>query len=38
MRLNWKEIADQITLVDKTKNKEKEDETNNKQEIYVPTE
>ena len=36
MRLNCKEIANKITLVDKTKSKEKEDETNKKQEIYVP--
>ena len=38
MRFNCKEIADKITLVDKTKSKAKEDETNKKQEIYVPTE
>ena len=31
-------IADKITSVGKTKNKETEDETNNKQEIYIPPE
>ena len=31
-------IADKITSVGKTKSKEKEDETNKKQEIYIPPE
>ena len=31
-------IADEITSVGKTKSKEKEDETNKRQEIYIPTE
>ena len=30
-------IADKITSVDKTKSKEKEDQTNKRQEIYMPT-
>ena len=29
-------IADKITLIGKTESKEKEDETNKKQEIYTP--
>ena len=32
------EIADKITSAGKTKSKEKEDETNKIQEIYIPTE
>ena len=31
-------IADEITSVGKTKSKEKEDETNKRQEIYIPPE
>ena len=31
-------VADKITLVGKTKSKEKEDEINKKQEIYIPPE
>ena len=31
-------IPDKITSVGKTKNKEKEDETNKRQEIYIPPE
>ena len=31
-------IADKITSVGKTKSKEKEDETNKRQEIYIPPE
>ena len=30
--------ADKITSVDKTKSKEKEDETNKREEIYIPPE
>ena len=29
-------IADKTTLIGKTESKEKEDETNNRQEIYIP--
>ena len=37
-RFNWKKIADKISLAGKTKSKEKEDETNKRQEIYIPPE
>ena len=36
--LTGNKIADKITLVSKTKNEEKEDETNETQEIYIPPE
>ena len=32
------EIADKVTSVGKTKRKKKEDETNKRQEIYIPSE
>ena len=35
---DWNKVADKITLVGKTKSKEKEDEINKKQEIYIPPE
>ena len=37
-RFNWKKIADKISLAGKTKSKEKEDETNIRQKIYIPPE
>ena len=36
--LTGNKIADKITLVSKRKNEEKEDETNETQEIYIPAE
>ena len=36
--LTGNKIADKITSVDKTKSKEKEDETNNREETYIPPE
>ena len=36
--LTGNKIADKITSVGKTKSKEKEDETNKRQEIYIPPE
>ena len=34
--LTGNKIADKITLIGKTESKEKEDETNKRQEIYIP--
>ena len=37
-RSYWNKIADKITLLGKSKNKEKENETNEAEEIYIPLE